>query len=377
MTENDDNRSVRQFFALLRAGLWGSPVSEKLFAPDIDWRSICHLAKKQSVAGVVADGMNLLPPSLKVDNTMLSEWVSCVLNIEESNKKINEEVCRQAGMFEGNGFPFILLKGQGCASNYPAPLHRQPGDIDVYVGKDKSEEIKHFLISRGNRITYENRIHFCYKAQVTSVECHKLAHHFYCPWLNKAFQRDAEHELLNEKPDSFICNGKRIAIPNPTFNAFYVFIHFFEHFYHEGVGLRQICDWALLLKAYEAEISWDKVYKFVRDVHAMRAWKTFYAIAKKLLGLQLKAETEAHPLFAKPARQRDVRFVVNDILTVGNMGKYGAEAKASRMKKYHTFTIHPYVYRVARIIYLMPFYPEEKICHPLWALCNAVGIVKK
>ena len=30
--------------------------------------------------------------------------------------------------------PFILLKAQGVASNYPSPYLRQFGDIDIYVG---------------------------------------------------------------------------------------------------------------------------------------------------------------------------------------------------------------------------------------------------
>lgn len=373
-----DQETIRFFFALLRAGLWGIELDkEKYEGRNLDWDTVLQIAKKQTVVGIVADGISSLPATLTSNSRILGNWVPLVLNIEEQNRRVNVEVVRQAELFDRIGLPFILLKGQGCASFYPNPLHRQCGDIDVYIGLDRSEEIKKCIVEEGYQISYENRIHFCYNAKETSVECHKLAHHFCCPWLNSAFQRIAIKELQEENPSRFECDGRTIAIPNDTFNAFYLFIHFFEHFYHEGVGLRQLCDWALLMKKSEDKIDWDKVYQYVRKVHALRAWRTFYAIAKRFLGLCLKQETESLPLFTRKAKERDIRFVMNDIFSVGNMGKYGAEAKAFRAKKQNKSTLHPYIYRVARIIYLIPFFPEEKICHPLWALCNVFGLVKR
>lgn len=370
------NRTTQQFFALLRAGLWSVSVDRNLFE-EVDWRGIARLAKKQAVVGVVADGIESLLSEKPELVKEVSDWVPLVLNIEEQNKKIDKQVCEQADLYKSQGFPFILLKGQGMARYYPQPLHRQSGDIDTYIGTKRSDEIRDFITSQGYTITYENRVHFCYNAPPTSVESHKLSHHFYCPWINWSYQKIAERELLEEKPATVQINGATIDIPNPTFNAFFLFIHLYEHFYHEGVGLRQLCDWALQMKKCEDEIDWDKVESYVGAVHAKRAWRTFFAVVKDQMGLELKPETLRRPLFAKQAREKDVRFALNDILSVGNMGKYGAEAKASRARKQNKSTLHPYFYRVARIIYLIPFFPEEKICHPIWALCNLLGIVKK
>ena len=43
----------------------------------------------------------------------------------------------------------ILLKGQGIATHYINPLHRQCGDIDVYIGKEGQPIANNILLRHG------------------------------------------------------------------------------------------------------------------------------------------------------------------------------------------------------------------------------------
>lgn len=50
------------------------------------------------------------------------------------------------------------------------------------------------------------------------------------------------------KPSFFEVEDQKVAMFNATFNAFYVFMHLYHHFLQVGVGLRQVCDWMLIMK---------------------------------------------------------------------------------------------------------------------------------
>ena len=51
----------KQFFSLLRAGLWDLDVDTSLFEEPIDWQTILEMGRKQTVLGVLADGIAKLP----------------------------------------------------------------------------------------------------------------------------------------------------------------------------------------------------------------------------------------------------------------------------------------------------------------------------
>ena len=59
------NRSQTQFLELLRAGLWGIAANPDHFKPgSVDWRAVLRIASEQTMAVVVADGIETLPQEL-------------------------------------------------------------------------------------------------------------------------------------------------------------------------------------------------------------------------------------------------------------------------------------------------------------------------
>ncbi len=55
---------------------------------------------------------------------------------------MNVAVGKVSGWFRENGFRSCTLKVQGNALLYPYPLHRTPGDIDIWVSGYPSEVIR-------------------------------------------------------------------------------------------------------------------------------------------------------------------------------------------------------------------------------------------
>lgn len=139
------NTEELTFLALLRIGLWGKAEDiPKLSAHQ--WNVISKISEEQTVTGIVTDGIEITlkyqkteGKDLVIDRTALLGMVSLCLKIEERNRLINETVAIISKKFAESEIPTVLLKGQMIAQEYPNPLHRNPGDIDLYIDQSKIE----------------------------------------------------------------------------------------------------------------------------------------------------------------------------------------------------------------------------------------------
>ena len=100
-------------------------------------------------------------------------------------------------------------------------------------------------------------------------------------------------------------------------DAFYEFTHMLHHFYKEGVGLRQICDWCRLLWAYRDKLDLKALESRIRRAGLMSEWKAFGAYAVSILGMP----KEAMPFYSDSRRwKRKAKRINKFVLNVGNMG---------------------------------------------------------
>ena len=64
-----------------------------------------------------------------------------------------------------------------------------------------------------------------------------------------------------------------------------IFTHFLHHFFIEGVGLRQICDWCRLMWTYRDSLNYGLLESMIRKMGLMSEWKAFYNLASRYLGM--------------------------------------------------------------------------------------------
>ena len=89
------------------------------------------------------------------------------------------------------------------------------------------------------------------------------------------------------------------------------------HFIHGGVGLRQVCDWALFLSARSADIDKERLSREIRFLHMEKFWRLFGGIAVDYLGLS----GNSFPDFFFIGK-KEMRRAMNLILETGNFGHY-------------------------------------------------------
>ena len=162
------------FWELLKAGLWGTTphVDKKL--NDEEWKEVIEQAKRQTLLGILFDGMLRLPADLQPEEETRLKWFWKVNKIEQANCKLNQILVEFTGKLENEGINSLLLKGQAYASLYPIPLHRQCGDIDLLIGRKNYKRVCIWVKEQGliSSKDEERFHHQSLKYQSIEVELH-------------------------------------------------------------------------------------------------------------------------------------------------------------------------------------------------------------
>lgn len=228
------------FFSLVRSGLWGTPADRQLFrsvSPD-DWETVYRMANSQALLALTFDGISSLPAELRPPRVLYLKWAARTAQIEQANKRLNQLLPELNTLYREAGLHPVLLKGQGIGTNYRTPLHRQCGDIDIYLGKQGQPIANRLLLQQGAIVEGEaSDKHASYSLKGVHIENHRIILRLNSPLANRYFQQiirkwypqETDYALFSEtgKEDS---KAVSIAIPPATFNALYIFLHAFVHF---------------------------------------------------------------------------------------------------------------------------------------------------
>ena len=144
----DSGKIREQFLSLIVSGMYGVPADKNLLA-DCDWQEIIKTAREQAVTGLLVDGMETLPEGMLPEKTIRQQLVSSVLMIEKANRNTTKTLCAFSKLLNSEGFRHLFVKGQVIAAEYANPLHREPGDIDIWI-PDAEESEKAFRWAGNN-----------------------------------------------------------------------------------------------------------------------------------------------------------------------------------------------------------------------------------
>ena len=182
-------------------------------------------------------------------------WMGAAQQIRRQNMKVNAVAGKLYSKFREDGLRCCILKGQGNALMYPNPYSRTPGDIDVWVNasrEDITDYAKtHFEI--GDDIRFH---HLETLFDGVPVELHFfpgiMNNPIYNARLQKWFKRNADLQCSNvvSLPDGI----GEIAIPTTAFNVVYQLTHLYHHFFDEGIGMRQIIDYFLVVNDFSKNV---------------------------------------------------------------------------------------------------------------------------
>ena len=311
--------SIGVFFALLKAGLWDKDVELRKYGAT-DFEEIMRLAEEQSVVGQVTVGLEHVLDT-KVPQEILLQFIGQSLQIEQQNKDMNTFVAKLVSKMRDAGIYTLLVKGQGVAQTYEKPLWRASGDVDLFLSDDNYTKAKDLLIPLASEIEleYAGVKHLGMTIDGWVVELHGSLHVGLPNRINRVMDDIRQDTFYGGNVRSWNNNGTQVFLLGKENDVVYVFVHFLNHFYKGGIGLRQICDWCRLLWTFKDSLNYGLLESRIRKAGLMSEWKAFYALATKYLGLPevsgFKFQVSSTSKWEKKADK-----IIDFILMSGNFG---------------------------------------------------------
>ena len=355
----DNNNRV--FFELVKAGLWEKNVQLSSFQ-SIDYENVMQISEEQSVIGLVTAGLEHVS-DVKIPKEELLQYIGQSLQLEQQNQSMNAYVAELIELLRKNDVYAILVKGQGVAQCYEKPLWRASGDIDLLLSDTNYEKAKNILLPLAIDVEEEYKtfkhLGMTMRGGVV-VELHGTLHSRLSMYIDKVIDEAQNDVFYGGNVRSWMDGKTQVFLPGPNNDVIFVFTHILHHYYIEGIGLRQICDWCRLLYTYKDSLNHELLESRIRKAGLMTEWKAFAAFAVDWLGMP----KETMPLYSPDNKwKRKADKICSFIMEVGNFG-HNREIKCS--KNYFIGKVQAAWFKMGDFVRHAQIFPLDSIkffCH--------------
>jgi len=356
------------FFELLRVAV-GQQVCLSHTPTDNEWRELYVMAEKQAVLGICFRGIERLHEKRQTPpQNVLFEWIGAVEFIKQKNALLNRRCWELQKKLEGSGIKSSILKGQGIASYYGelASL-RQPGDIDIYVDcglkgalqfaksvgcKDVEWDYKHLHLDLFPDAEVE--VHYRVEVLLNLRKNRRLQRWFkehqdvvQGSWTSQATKSSARFKIKDGE----------IVTPSVEFNVFYILLHIYRHFLYEGVGLRQIVDYYMVLRKVQ-ELKSLMVQEYVDAVGEFGMER----FARGLMWVMQEVLGMPKTWVLWEADEKEGRHILEQVMAGGNFGHYDERLSHGKGKMGAVLAI------LKHNAHLLGHYPADTLWAPVWVV---------
>lgn len=309
------------FFDLLQVSL-GNRDSLSRVPSQQEWNHIYNLSKEQAVLGIMQRRLECLPKEQLPPKPLLIEWIGTSINLQRNNLAINDAIISLCSELNATGIRYLVVKGQTLDPIYPQPSIRQNGDIDYLVHPEDwglaIDNLNQKVIN-GEIDGYESNNalkHIEWAIGEMDYEMHRSLASFSCI----KHQRYWESVLMPEiwdNPWTVSLGGNLIPTLAPRYNVIYLFVHIFEHFIKEGIGVRHFIDWYYILNRIEwGNEERDLLERHLRGIGLFNAFCGMGAVLTDYLGL----DSDRFPFTIDDKAHNKAQAIIENIMRLGNLG---------------------------------------------------------
>ena len=275
---------------------FGLPVvrEAELPADDAAWAEVVKASKVQRVLPLVVSWMDTLPEEQIPEG---GDIVGGYLVAERTRKDVRHRVDvleSLAKLLGEGGLEVLFLKGATLSVRYPAPDLRFFGDIDFYLFGESARGVE-LLAAKG--VVSEDYYHHHTQATLDGVLLEN--HYDFVDLENHKSNRVLNDALKAMAPVGripFKIPGKEprtnVYRMSPTMEALFLMRHMSAHFAASETELRQLYDWALLLRDDADKIDWQEVTRLYEASGMMHFARIVCWIIREKLGLDLPLPLE-------------------------------------------------------------------------------------
>ena len=279
---------------------------------EADWNQVEQTANQQGVLWMLYLGAKACADHIPAEK--LRAWRANMIGTVMRNTAINEVQNQVVSFLKERGIRAAVLKGLSCSMYYPLPETRALGDIDLLIDKENLPLVDEFLKKNGFRPEEkEHPFHVCYYGKGVAVEVHYEITQFPDSKGGKAVQ-EITKKFLDEVKTAHV-NGMSFPVLSDSHQALMLLTHMERHLVIGGIGLRQLCDWAMFVNGSASKHWREKTLSMLSDCGLLTFAKVVTKTCVNFLGLSSE----------KAAWCMDVddsltELMIQDIFRSGSMG---------------------------------------------------------
>lgn len=323
--------------------------------PTLDqWKMLFEICKKQTLVGIGYVAMKRLPrEQWPQERRFLMRWTMSAEKKKTHNEKISGECVEVCKKLRAEGFHTCILKGQANIRYYRAMgEYRTPGDIDVWMWSDSGRVADVIRYAKRQNPDVDPHYHHveCQVSGDTETELHYRPSWMSTPWQNRAFQQFCEMQkpLLQEY--------EGFPVPTPLFDSIFQLVHIYRHLFSEGIGMRQVLDYYMILQSL-TDAERESARQMVKRLGLVTFTRSLMYVLRVVFLMP-----EDKQLF-KP-KKKDGRILLREIMLAGNFGHADARYTVTREDDAMRWGIM----KLRRNMTFLRSYPQEVLAEPLFRI---------
>lgn len=288
-----------------------------LFAADlvfdpksVPWADLFAESRAQTVELLAFDALTNAERA-QMPTDVAAAWQTAALQRLGQNEQLRYEQSRILAALEAKHIPAVILKGSSCGEFYPNSALRCAGDIDLLVGQDGIAPARRALEAldyAASQDPHPFHLHMRKGHQVAELH-HEPA----------GIPADEMGEQLRAYFDGAERGGEvhhGLPILSTQAQAVTLLLHKLEHIVSSGLGLRQMCDWAVFVHTRLTPEQWQSLEPTLKDFGLLR----FTQVVTRICVDHLYLPKTSAP-WCLSADKALADRLLEDILRTGNFGR--------------------------------------------------------
>lgn len=328
------NDTIGLFLELLKAALWkqypGPAVKQTgtnhSCLTNADWNGVRRIAEKQAVAGLMADGISLLPQDMMPPFEMKMRFIADAMATARRNAEMAREMQRVCTLLQNSNVKVAFFKGQIAGARYSNPDHRTPGDVDFI--SDNPALAERLMVEHRGKLGGIVPKHAEIWMDGVLFESHRMALDLAYPPSQAYFNRQIRR-MLHEGVGKECVGDMEMPCLTPALEVCHCTAHINHHFLEVGIGLRQIADFAMLLTEKKSLIDIAELRRHLCGTHMLRFFRALEALCVEHLGMP----EEAVVIPYGNGDKKNGLLIMQSAINGGNFGRYDGKDKSNGFRR--------------------------------------------
>ena len=240
-------------------------------APD-DWTALLRLAGEQKLLPLVYAAVRGTPGFAAAPEAVRVAARRQTMREAAAQTVHTEAFFRLYQALRAEGLAPVVVKGIVCRALYPQPELRPSSDEDLYLTAAEMPRFHAVLLRAGFVLTEPERDYrSAHEARYVHPDTGLVVEGHWALFPTEyAVYAALNVQLpdLMQRAQDWETGGVTLRVPDVCDHLIFLLLHAFKHFISSGVGVRQLCDIALWMRRFGAQIDWQRVRAALRATHS-------------------------------------------------------------------------------------------------------------